>query len=437
MLWYQVRIALKSLRRNPVLSALMICAVALGVGVSTTFVTGYYIFSLNPIPEKSDVLFYVQMDNWDPAKPWRDDDPKAVPDQITYRDMVEIMKSDIPTHQGGSFKASLFVHPDPKVGRPFKSRARMCFSDFFSLFEVPFEYGGPWPAGADTGPDAVVVLADETNQKVFGGQNSVGRMLRIEDRDFKVVGVIKPWNPRPKYYDPHNGAFEDGEGIYLPLELFRPLKVRSAGNTSNWKMFKWDNWDEFLASEAVWIQMWVQLDTAEQRDSYMAFLNAYVDGQKKLGRMLRPTNNRLLPVMQWLDEDGVVPEEATTLMVISLLFLLVCSLNLIGILLGKFLARAPEVSVRRALGANRKAIFLQHLIECETVAIIGGVLGILIAIGGLRAVNSLFSDNFDFQLDINMLGVAILLSLIAGLIAGAYPAWRICAIPPAVHLRER
>lgn len=437
MLWYQVRIALKSLGRNPVLSALMVCAVALGVGVSTTFVTGYYIFSLNPVPHKSDVLHYVEMDNWDPNKAWRDDDPKAVPDQVTYRDMVEIMKSDIPTYQGGSFKASLFVHPDPKVGRPFKTTARMCFSDFFNLFEPPFQYGGPWAASADKGPDPVVVLSDETNQKVFGGQNSVGRMLKVEDREFKVVGVLKPWSPRPKYYDTHNGAFEETEGVYVPFEFFRPLKVRSAGNTSNWKTFKWDDWDQFLASEAIWIQMWVQLDTAEQRDSYMSFLNSYVESQKKLGRMLRPTNNKLLPVMQWLEEDDVVPEEATTLMVISLLFLLVCSLNLIGILLGKFLARASEVSVRRALGANRKAIFLQHLIECETVAVIGGILGIFVAIGGLRAVNTLFSENYNFQLDLKMLGVAIILSLIAGLVAGAYPAWRICAIPPAVYLRER
>ena len=437
MLWYQVRIALKSLRRNPVLSALMICAVALGVGVSTTFVTGYYIFSLNPIPHKSDVLHYVEMDNWDPNRPWRDEDPKEVPNQVTYRDMVEIMKSDIPTYKGGSFKSSLFVHPDPKTGRPFKVTGRMCFADFFNMFEPPFQYGGPWAPSADKGPEPVVVISDETNQKVFGGRNSVGRMLKIEDREFRVVGVLRPWNPRPKYYDTHNGAFEDTEGVYMPFEHFRPLKLRSAGNTSNCKNFKWDDWDEFLASEAVWIQMWVQLDTPEQRDSYMSFLNSYVEGQKKLGRMLRPTNNKLFPVMKWLEEDEVVPEEATTLMVISLLFLLVCSLNLIGILLGKFLARAPEVSVRRALGANRKAIFLQHLIECETVAVIGGILGILVALGGLRAVNTLFTENFHFELDINMLGVAILLSLVAGLVAGAYPAWRICAIPPAVYLRER
>ncbi|HXK59479.1 MAG TPA: ABC transporter permease, partial [Acidobacteriota bacterium] len=353
MFWYQVRIALRSLRRNPVLSLLMISAVALGVGVSTTFVTGYYIYSLNPVPHKSDVLYYVEMDNWDPNRPWRDDDPKAAPNQITYRDMVEIMKSDIPTYQGGSFKTALYVHPDPKVGRPFKNPTRMCFRDFFFLFDVPFEYGGPWPAAAEKGPDALVVLSDETNQKVFGGQNSVGQRLRIEDRDFIVVGVLKPWVPRPKYYDPHNGTFEPPEGLYLPFEMFRLLKVRSAGNTSNWKPFNWDNWDEYLASEAVWIQMWVQLDTREQRDSYMAFLNSYVQSQKELGRMLRPTNNKLLPVMEWLDEAGVVPEEATTLMVISLLFLLVCSLNLIGILLGKFPGRAPEVSVRRALGATR------------------------------------------------------------------------------------
>jgi putative ABC transport system permease protein len=437
MFWYQIRIALKSLLRNPVLSAVMICAVALGVGVSTTFVTGYYIFSLNPVPQKSDVLCYVEMDSWDPNRGWSDNDPKSIPNQITYRDMVEIMKSEIPTHQGGSFKASLFVHPDSKVGRPFKSTARMCFADFFSLFEPPFEYGGPWPSSADKGPDAVIVLDSKTNQKVFGGQNSVGRMLKVEDREFKVVGVLKPWNPRPKYYDTHNGAFEETEGVYLPFEFFRPLKVRSAGNTSNWKSFKWDNWDEFLASEAIWIQMWVQLDTQEQRDSYMSFLNSYVEGQKKLGRMLRPTSNKLLPVMQWLKEDEVVPEEATTLMVISLLFLLVCSLNLIGILLGKFLARAPEISVRRALGANRKAVFLQHLIECETVAVIGGILGILVAVVSLRAINGLFTENFHFELDLNMLAVALVLSLIAGLVAGAYPAWRICSIPPAAYLRER
>ena len=437
MFLYLIRMAFKSLRRNPVLSILIISGIGLGIGVSTTFVTAHYLLSMNPIPEKSDVLYYVEMDNWDPNRGWSDEDPNSIPNQITYQDMVELMKSDIPTYQGGSFKSSLYLYPDPKVGRPFKVVGRMCFSDFFRLFDVPFQYGSGWDRSADQGPEPVVVLSQETNQKVFGGEDSVGRLIRIEDREFRVTGVLKRWKPLPKYYDPHNGPFEDSEDVYLPFEFFRPLKLHSAGNTSNWKSFDWDDFDQYLASEAIWIQFWVQLDTVQQREAYMAFLNAYVEGQKKLGRMLRPTNNKLFSVMEWLDEREVVPEEATSLMVIALLFLLVCALNLIGILLGKFLARAPEVSVRRALGASRISIFVQHVVECETVGILGGVLGVLLSLVGLHAVNSLFPDTFGFQLDGKMLAVAIALSLVAGLIAGLYPAWRICSIPPAAYLKER
>ena len=155
--------------------------------------------------------------------------------------------------------------------------------------------------------------------------------------------------------------------------------------------FDWDDFDQYLASEAIWIQMWVQLDSPDQKGAYMSFLNSYTDSQRELGRMQRPNNNKLLNVMEWLDDREVVPEEATSLMIISLLFLVVCALNLIGILLGKFLTRAPEVSVRRALGASRLSVFVQHIIECETIGIFGGFLGILVAVLGLRAVNSLFA----------------------------------------------
>jgi putative ABC transport system permease protein len=166
-------------------------------------------------------------------------------------------------------------------------------------------------------------------------------------------------------------------------------------------------------------------------------LDSYVEEQKKLGRMLRPTNNKLLNVMEWLEDREVVPEEATSLMIISIFFLLVCSLNLIGVLLGKFLSRAPEISVRRALGASRGSIFLQHIVECETIGILGGILGIFVAMLGLELVNNLFTLSFNFRLDTNMLAAAIGMALLAGLVAGIYPAWKICTIPPANYLREQ
>ena len=59
MLVYQIRLAWKSLKRNPILSMLLIGGIGLGIAVSMTFVTGYYMLTSDPIPQKSDRLFYV------------------------------------------------------------------------------------------------------------------------------------------------------------------------------------------------------------------------------------------------------------------------------------------------------------------------------------------------------------------------------------------
>jgi hypothetical protein len=89
VLFYNVRIALLSLRRNRGLSAVIVGGIALGVGVSTVFSAARHAFARDPIPHKSDVLHYVRLDSWDPASriPRR---RRRAPTQITYRDMVEI-----------------------------------------------------------------------------------------------------------------------------------------------------------------------------------------------------------------------------------------------------------------------------------------------------------------------------------------------------------
>jgi putative ABC transport system permease protein len=121
--------------------------------------------------------------------------------------------------------------------------------------------------------------------------------------------------------------------------------------------------------------------------------------------------------------------------VVSLLFLAVCSVNLIGILLGKFLARVPEVSVRRALGASRAQIFWQHVVECELIGLAGGALGILLSFGLLKILAKFVYSGEALHLDGEMLLLAGFLSLVAGFVAGVYPAWRVCSVPPAMQLK--
>src|SRR5688572_22561945 len=100
MLLYNLRIALLSLKRNRILSAVIVGGIALGIAVSTMFSTMRHAFAKDPLPGKSDSLYYVRMDSWDPMKAYPDD-ATQLPPQITYRDMVEIMKSEVPARQTG------------------------------------------------------------------------------------------------------------------------------------------------------------------------------------------------------------------------------------------------------------------------------------------------------------------------------------------------
>lgn len=436
MLLYQLRLALKSLRRNPVLTTLLVGGIALGIAVSMVFITARYRLASNPIPGKSERLFHVQMDSWSPETPWDDDDPGEPPNQLTYTDAMAVRNSGVAAYSTISFKADLTVLPSRDGQRPYRESIRMTYGDFFTMFDVPFRYGGGWDAAADQAPEPVVVIDAETNEKLFGGRDSVGEQVRIEDREFRVVGVMNPWSPLPKFYDTNNNVFGTAEKIYMPFQFVREFEVYSSGNTSGWKAAG-PTFQDWLNSENIWIQGWVQLDTAGQKEAFEGWITAYIGEQKKLGRFGRPLNYKLRSVMEWLQFQKVVPDEVDALTLISLLFLLVCSVNLIGILLGKFVARAPEIGVRRALGASRAQIFLQHIIECELIGVIGGVLGLGLTVLGLRWVDSLFTMKFGFAIDWSMFAVALVLASLASVIAGIYPAWRICRIEPAVHLKTQ
>ena len=115
----------------------------------------------------------------------------------------------------------------------------------------------------------------------------------------------------------------------------------------------------------------------------------------------------------------------------------VCIINLVGMLLGKYLGRVQEICVRRALGAPRSAIFQQHIIEVSCLGILGGLVGLIISqvvLGAIRARFSLADELFT--LDGYLLLVAIGLATLAGVIAGIIPAWRACNAPPAAYLNS-
>jgi putative ABC transport system permease protein len=133
-----------------------------------------------------------------------------------------------------------------------------------------------------------------------------------------------------------------------------------------------------------------------------------------------------------------VSEDNVVLVGLSFLFLVVCLLNTVGLLLAKFIGGASLAGIRRALGASRAALFKQHLVEVGVIGLSGGLLGLVLAALGLKAVRGWFEDFEKItQLDWSMIGLALGLSLLASVAAGLYPTWRVCRIAPARYLKTQ
>ena len=198
-------------------------------------------------------------------------------------------------------------------------------------------------------------------------------------------------------------------------------------------------YEGYLASECIWMQMWVELKSASERDNYLQFLNDYVEQQKVLGRFPRDLNNRLSTPAEWMVNREVVDDMVSVLLSLAVLFLAVCLLNTIGLLLAKVMRRTSDISLRRALGASKSALFAQYIIEAGMIGIAGGLAGIGMTWLGLRGLEIVFSE-YDFiaylvSMDWTMVLFAVLLAIVSALGAALYPTWRACSVSPATTLR--
>ncbi|MCI5105386.1 MAG: ABC transporter permease [Pseudomonadales bacterium] len=435
MFFYYLRLAALSYRRNPILSSLMVLAVAVGIAAYMIVFTLNYTMGGDPIPHKSSQLFAVQLDNWDPNT---DSDP---PQQLTYTDAMALQQAGRAWRQTASSKFSGIVEPDNPELRPFMFIGRGAYADFFPMFDVPFQYGSGWSADADANLEQVTVLSRDLNERLFGGANSVGETITMDGTQWQVIGVLDRWDPVPKFYDVNNGPFDSGEELYIPWGHVVARELPRSGNTNCWTAIGGSGFQAFLNSECVWIQYWVELRDANEEAEYLDFINGYVQEQKTLGRFGRPLNNALYDVNEWLLKEEVLPDETSILSMLAAMLLAVCLLNTIGLLLAKFLGKSAEIGARQALGAHKGSLFIQHMIEAGFIGLLGGLLGLLLAHYGLEGVKILLGNELMMtdwiQLNVPIVITTIALAIVSTVIAGLYPIWRACNINPAIHLKTQ
>ena len=430
MFGYYLQLALRSLGRNRVLTTLMVLALALGIGACITTLTVLRLLSGDPLPGRSAQLYYPQIDPY-PKDGYIPGGSKPQ-ENLTWIDATNLLQAHRAPRQALVALGSAKIQ-SREGGRPFFGDAVMTTADFLPMVGAPFRYGSAWSAADDAAGTRVVVIADFLNQKLFGGSNSVGRMLRLNGHDFRVVGVLDHFSPQPRFYAINLGrSYGEGDGIFLPLRAARAMDLQPS-SISCWEA---GDIEHLETAPCMWLGLWVELPDAAAVANYKRFLDGYVREQVAQGRFHR-TDTALPGLMEWLRTEHVVPDDARLQAGLAFGFLLICVTNTIGLLLAKCLRRSREIGVRRALGATRGAIFGQFMVEAAIVGLAGGLLGLIFAELGLWGIRHQPAEYADLaRLDPGMFAVTFVVALASALLAGLLPAWRACAVAPAPQLKS-
>ena len=438
MFAYYFSQGLRSLRRTPVLTGLMVLSIAVGIGAAMTTLTVTRLLSGDPLPGRSQHLFYPQVDALSTDKARRDP-----PDMLDYTSAIDLWRSQRADRQALVNQSEVKLQA-AETGQPaMMSQMLSTHADFFAMFAVPFAYGNAWNAEDDERHARVAVISHDLNEKLFAGKNSVGQRLRIRDAEVRIIGVLAPWRPSPQFYTLAGGNFAQGDTASFygkPQDVMLPFQTGLEVNDGNFFQFTCNAPPAVAGhlqnSDCVWLQLWVQLDSAAKVADYRRFVADYAAQQKALGRIRFPDNARLLSLMDWLDYNHVVPRDVRLQSGLALAFLAICLFNTVGLLLAKFLRRSSEIGVRRALGAPKRAIFAQCLIEAGLIGLAGGAAGLLLTLLGLWAIRHQPMEYADLvHLDLPMFLATFVLAVLTSLISGLFPASRAARIAPAMQLK--
>lgn len=442
MLSYYLKLALISLRKTPFLSFLMVATIAVGIGAAMTTYTVSYLLQKDPIPTKSDRLFNVRLNSYGPDKPFNISQGKEVPPFIlTYQDAINLQNAKQGVNQTplGSFKIMTRT-TEQSITEAKMTPIRSAYRDMFNMFEVPFKFGGAWDEIADQDGLQVAVISSELNDKLFGGENSVGKSLLLGDLQYRVVGVTDDWYPIPKFFDYRTRAFNKPRDVIVPFQaqINNGLWTGSDVSYQCWKEPEDDSFSAILASECVWVSYWVELNSAAERNNYMDFLISYSMEQREYGRFLREPLHQLFNVKEQLIERKIIKDDGNVAVWLAFAFLVVCLLNCMAMMVAKFHGKAGEVGLRRAVGASKQDIITQFTVETCIIGLLGGILGLLLAQIGLSVTAQLYSHLYAEMLEMTagIVIMTIVLAVASAVTFGLLPTLHAAKVQPSSQLKS-
>jgi putative ABC transport system permease protein len=420
-LLYNLRLVVKSLRRDRWFTLVMVLSQALSVSIFVTALTTAQRYSNVGGQLRGDV-FRVEGDRDSVlTRFYRGTQFEGVGEfaatLISLPAARALTATGLAAESTVSFISVMTGGPSDRA--PDRISVRFCDRDIFDIFKIDFRYGGPF-TGTDRLAAAEVVVSDILNRQLYGGANSVGRTIRIAGRDFRIVGVTRQRPGKVHVWDfgisPENVA-----NVMVPFAFadeLHPVPVIS------WPPVLPDaGWSAIAASASGVTEYWIRLPSEEARARFAAALPAI---DRRL--TLRSSDQIALRFAK-------APGPYRVFVILTLVVLEVSIINLMRMLLAKATSRAAETGIHRALGAGRNTIFARQLLEGVLVSMVGSVLGLVLALPTIAMFDRLIPDTpIALAVTPEIVVTVLAVCLLAALVSGIYPAWRVASVAPTRYL---